>query len=137
MSRLSSFTLFSNLPPELRLQIWREAIREEKEDYCFLFEILPGGSLIMPGDQISPFLAVSRESRAVALEARPTKVRVLFRVSPEMNAVDYEWKGCIYVDFEDLIPASMGEPSREISRLRYQQYDIFRVKEWVRNFANF
>ncbi|OTA55658.1 hypothetical protein K449DRAFT_438586 [Hypoxylon sp. EC38] len=147
MSRLSSFTLFSNLPPELRLQIWHEAIREEKKSHCFLLED-SSGSLILSRDQISSFLTVSRQSRAVALEAYPTKLHVRFLDSPEIDAVDYEWKGCVYVDFENPVPATVGftttfyqlswENSRvRTQRLTPQQCDLVRERERVIRFVNF
>ncbi|KAK8074107.1 hypothetical protein PG994_005006 [Apiospora phragmitis] len=97
----TSFTLFTSLPPEVRLDIWRRALLLEQrtrridaqvEYIGGRFSILP----LLTESLISPLVLVNRESREEALRRYPNALRVYRATGIE---TEFETAGRVHINW--------------------------------------
>ncbi|KAI4869975.1 hypothetical protein F4820DRAFT_316742 [Hypoxylon rubiginosum] len=95
----SSFTPFPFLPPELRQQIWREALEDESDKYIILRRREAKSYMHQLLPQISPFLVLTRESRALAMASYPT----VLDMTSDNRYVTERRRGSLRVDLDRVV----------------------------------
>ncbi|KAK8062879.1 hypothetical protein PG997_014976 [Apiospora hydei] len=97
---MSTFPQFSRLAPELRMMIWKEALKNETQDRIALvhrdsLRIVPSKSLV------SPLMAVNQESREVALTYFDVRLDIV-RLTLDVTVQDtYSWATTRPADWEN------------------------------------